>query len=258
MSEADSGGLSSDDVVVLGPLTDASNVTLQVRVNEVAAVYKPVAGERPLHDFPPGTLARREVAAYQIATAAGWDLIPPTILREGPLGLGSVQRWVDSSIPERSALTAFRPAEMPQDWLAVLAAEAENGDDLLIAHPDDPVLRSFAVLDVVLNNADRKASHLVHATGRGWRGIDHGLCLHAEEKLRTVLWGWAGDPLPEADRRRLEQLSSVLDHPRAPRWTELLEPDEVAAVADRVAALLDDGHHPLPPQDRYPLPWPLW
>jgi uncharacterized repeat protein (TIGR03843 family) len=240
---------------------DASNLTVRVRVGTGgAAVYKPVAGERPLHDFPLGSLAGREVAAYRLSRLGGWDLVPLTLLREGPLGPGAVQAWVDQSeaepVPASGLVDIVAPGEVRPGWLPVAQARGEDGRPLLVVHADDPVLRSVTVLDAVLNNADRKASHLLRdRSGRLW-GIDHGLCLHGEDKLRTVFWGWAGEPLPDADVQRLGRLRAGLGG--SSRWDGLLTGPEVRALARRVDVLLETGRHPEPPSDRYPLPWPLW
>src|SRR5690606_34022823 len=165
-------------------LGDASNLTVRVAVDGAGhAVYKPVSGERPLHDFPLGSLARREVAAYRVSALGGWDLVPRTVLRDGPLGPGALQQWVDRApggedLPAGGLVAVVPPEELEPGWLPVVGARTEDGRPLLVVHADDPVLRSVTVLDAVLNNADRKASHLLRdASGRLW-GIDHGLCLH--------------------------------------------------------------------------------
>lgn len=255
---------------VEGVLRDASNLTLKVRLGDGdggtagAAVYKPVRGERPLHDFPTGTLAGREVAAYLISAAGGWDLIPPTLLRDGPLGPGSLQWWIDqppgvTASPGAGYLEVVTPDGLPPGWRSVLQAESPEGDPLLVVHADDPALASLAVLDAVLNNADRKGSHLLRTAGDRLWGVDHGLSLHVEDKLRTVLWGWAGEPLPATDVAALAALQEALEDPA---WRDqlraVLEEGEVDAFGDRVAALVETGTFPVPPVERYPLPWPLW
>lgn len=243
-------------------LGDASNLTVRVAVGGSGrAVYKPVSGERPLHDFPVGSLARREVAAYRVSALGGWDLVPRTVLRDGPLGPGALQEWVDlapgeDELPAGGLVTVVTPEDLERGWLPVVEARTEDGRPLVVVHADDPVLRSVTVLDAVLNNADRKASHLLRdTTGRLW-GIDHGLCLHEEDKLRTVFWGWAGEPLPDPELERLERLRAALGGPDD--WDGLLTASELAALGERVDRLLAEGRHPWPPRDRYPLPWPLW
>lgn len=257
--------LSTGTLRVIEVLTDASNLTLRVSLDETgSAVYKPVSGERALHDFPAGSLAGREVASFLVSQAGGWDLVPPTVRRDGPLGPGAVQWWVeqdpqDADRPGAGLIEVFPAGAVPADWLPVLRARTEDGADVCIAHADDTALRSLAVLDVVLNNTDRKGSHLLRDTeGRLW-AIDHGICLHEQDKVRTVLWGWAGQPIPDAERDRLHRLAGALDTGRLPtELAQLLDGAEVDAIRARVSTLLDQPTHPLPPTDRYPLPWPLW
>lgn len=252
---------------VEGALPDASNLTARVlltgddgRPTGERAIYKPVRGETPLRDFPSGTLGHREVAAYEVSAAGGWDLIPCTVWREGPLGPGSVQRWVDWETagrpPGDGLLELFAGRAAPEGWLPVVRGEDAEGDPVTVAHRDSASLASLAVLDLVLNNADRKGAHLLRdAAGRVW-GVDHGLTLHAEDKLRTVLWGWAGRPLPPGDVARLERTRTAL----TPRHTvsSLVAEEEFEALLDRIGALIARPVFPEPPQDRYPLPWPLW
>lgn len=254
----------------VGVLTAASNLTLLVELHDEEgrltghrAVYKPSRGERPLADFPHGTLAAREVASYLVSAAAGLDLVPPTVLRDGPLGPGSVQWWVDQT-PERLAdpaggLVEILPVSaLDGRWLPVVDARTEEGERVVVAHADDPQLRLMAVLDVVLNNADRKAAHLTLDPLGRLRGFDHGLCLHVQDKLRTVLWGWAAAPLVAPEVAALGQLSDALTAPGRAELEPLLHPRELEALGARVAGLLSTGAFPEPPEDRYPLPWPLW
>ncbi|AXH97860.1 SCO1664 family protein [Ornithinimicrobium avium] len=263
--------LGRHDLAPVGVLTEASNLTLLVdlvdgdgRPTGHRAVYKPVRGERPLADFPAGTLAAREVAAYLVSAAAGWDLVPPTVLRDGPMGPGSVQWWVRQTEerladPSEGLVEVLTPDQLGPGWLAVVSGTGADGEDVVVAHADDPDLRSMAVLDAVLTNADRKASHLTRdVTGR-LRGFDHGLCLHAQDKLRTVLWGWAGAPLRDPDRAALRSLQEALGRPPTHAvLAGLLSAEELDALASRTGQLLAAGAMPLPPGGRYPLPWPLW
>lgn len=282
--------LSTAVLEPVGRLTQASNLTLLAELHDAAgeltghrAVYKPVRGERPLHDFPPGTLAAREAAAYLVSRFGGFDLVPPTILRDGPLGVGSVQWWVEQE-PERlvdpsgGLVEVLDPSELGPGWLPVVNGEGEDGREVVVVHADDARLRRMAVLDVLLNNADRKAAHLtLDAAGR-LRGFDHGVSLHVDDKLRTVLWGWAGQPLDPEELALVEQLVEALSgageavtvQPRgagvggedgtAERalLEDLLATAEVDALLARAQALLESGTFPTPPEARYPLPWPLW
>lgn len=195
---------------------------------EMAAVYKPGRGERPLWDFG-DHLYRREVAAYEVSTASDWDLVPETVIRtEGPLGEGSLQRFV--------------PSDFEQHYFTLLEDDA-NRDRL----------RSICAFDVVVNNADRKSGHCLHGEdGKIW-AIDNGLCFHEEPKLRTVIWDFAGDALPEDAVEALTKLDDAL-----PASLEsLLDPDEIEAIRRRVRALLKKGKLPGVPSGGPHYPWPL-
>ncbi|MGV9270602.1 SCO1664 family protein [Kitasatospora sp. NPDC003701] len=250
-------------LTVHGRLTDASNAALYCSVTldgpdgpTAQAVYKPVAGERPLWDFPDGTLAGREVAAYELAAATGWAPIPPTVLRDGPHGPGMVQLWVEPD-PQADPLLALQDPRGAEDgWLPIVRAEVGDGRTALLVHPDDERLRRLAVLDAVLNNADRKGGHLIAAADGRIYGIDHGVTFNTEGKLRTLLWGWAGAPLTAEALEVLgglaEQLDGALGELLAPHLTAA----ELTATRERVAELLRTGRHPLPSQDWPSIPWP--
>jgi uncharacterized repeat protein (TIGR03843 family) len=225
-------------------------------------VYKPGSGERPLWDFPPHTLAQRETAAYAVAAALGWPIVPPTVLREGPVGAGSVQWWVGEpeEVPEPGAgLIEILPAgRVPRGWLSVLDAEGGDGRPVVLAHADDPVLRRMALFDAVTNNTDRKAGHILrHASGRVY-GVDHGLTFNLDDKLRTVLWGWAGDPLGDEATGALDQLATDLlgDSPLRQELDDLLDPPEIERTARRVTMLLRRGRYPSRPHGWGAVPWP--
>lgn len=256
--------LTFGEIEIEGRLVDASNVVLlgKLELDDilVRVIYKPVSGERPLWDFPEGTLAQREAAAFVISAVGGWNLVPPTVLREGPLGSGSVQLWVDAVAGgTRTLIDVVTPAALAPGWLPVFEAERSDGTEVVVAHADRPDLASVAVFDVVINNADRKGSHLVvDRSGSLW-GFDHGLSAHTQPKLRTVLWGWVGQPLPEADVVRLEALAGWLSNPRSPvsrTLKELLSPAEVDAVCRRMAGLLTTGLFPGPRGVGPAVPWP--
>ena len=194
-----------------------------------ACIYKPVMGERPLGDFPDLTLARREVAAFLVSRATGWDLVPPTVLREGPFGEGMVQLWIR--------------ADGTVDPVALVVEE-------------DPRLRRMAVFDAVVNNTDRKAGHLVPVPGGHVYGVDHGVTFSPVPKLRTVLWAWRGQPFTDAERAVLVALCEGVDGPLGEALRALLDPIEVAATARRLDRLLADGRFPQPDPRRPALPWP--
>jgi uncharacterized repeat protein (TIGR03843 family) len=233
---------------------------------QTRAIYKPAVTERPLWDFPDGTLAHREVAAYAVSEAGGWGLVPPTILREGPAGHGSFQQWIESPVAtegeaDAALLAILPPDEVADGWLPVLDAQGPAGEPVVVAHADRPDLASAAVFDAVVNNADRKGSHLLlDAAGHLW-GFDHGVTFHSEPKLRTLLWGWAGRSLPESDLARLESVHQALsdaDSELSRQLTSLLLADEVAALRHRVVALLDSGRFPRPRDEGPAIPWPPW
>ena len=243
-----------------GRLLDASNTTLRAVVTKggvrARCVYKPVRGERPLWDFPDGTLAGREVAAYLVAAATGWNLVPPTVLRDGPLGVGACQLWIDEPA-DAEPLVGFVPAQqVPDGWRPVAAARDDAGRPYVLAHADDPRLARLAVFDAVINNADRKGGHvLVAADGRVY-GVDHGVCFHVDDKLRTVLWGWAGQPLPAEAPPVLARLRAALDSSLGAALAAHLTPAETAALRQRVDRLLATRRFPEPGGDWPALPWP--
>ena len=224
--------LAEGDIEVVGRLPWSSNHTFLATCvlgdEETAAVYKPGRGERRLWDFPEGVY-RREVAAYELSGALGWDLVPETVERDdAPLGPGSLQRFV--------------AADFSQHHFTLVEDEA---------HHDQ--LRAICAFDIVANNADRKSGHcLLGEDGRVW-AIDNGLCFHPEPKLRTVIWEFAGEPLPAG---LVDDLARVAERP--PDALEpLLSRREISAVGQRAAALLKAGRFPVPDPDTYHYPWPL-
>ncbi|MEK6720011.1 MAG: SCO1664 family protein [Chloroflexota bacterium] len=201
---------------------DGTPVTIEV-------VYKPTAGERPLHDFPPGTLTRREVAAFLVSEATGWGIVPPTVLRDGLFGEGMVQAWVH---PDPDA-----------DVIAMIVG-------------DDERLRAIAVFDAMINNTDRKGGHLLPLPSGHVHGVDHGVCFSPQPKLRTVLWAWRGLPLSPIELAVIQRVRTELDGALGGSLMSLLTRYEVAATIERVDALLRDGRFPEPPTDWPAVPWP--
>lgn len=225
--------LESGEMEVLGLLPYASNATLLVELaqDELSglAVYKPRRGERPLWDFPSGTLCLREFAAAAVDAALGWGLVPPTVLRDGPAGFGAVQLFVEEE-------------------------EMCDPHELLASRPDD--LRRVALFDVLVNNADRKAGHLLlDAAGHLW-SIDHGICFHDEPKLRTIIWAFEGDPLPDALERDVERLLS--NESLFAVLRDLLASEEVDAFCRRIDRVLRTRRYPSPGPGRHHVPWPPW
>ena len=217
---------------VLGRFRNASNATLlATTATGQLVVYKPERGQRPLHDFDCRTLPVREVLTFEISVAAGLDSVPETRQVEGPFGPGSAQQFVEEN-------EQFDPAP-------------------LINRADDR-LWPVATLDLLINNADRKAGHVIaDRSGHLWC-IDHGVTLHSDPKLRTVMWGFSGLPLPINMVAAVQRLEDELDHRLHARATQLLTEREADALAERVRDLLSDPVHPFPPTDRPPLPWPVW
>lgn len=274
------GLLTGGELTVEGRLVVASNVTLLGTVahggRRARCVYKPVAGERPLWDFPDGTLARREAAAYLVSEAAGWHVVPPTVLRpDGPAGAGMCQLWLDQ--PEHGAsddgtdtswIDVVPPERIPRGSLPILEGVGADGSPVILVHDDHPGLRRLALFDVVINNADRKGGHVL-AGGRvqidGGEplelaeivGVDHGVSFHEEPKLRTVLWGWAGEALTQQEYGDLQRLREHIDGSLGAQLAELLSEAERAACAERITHLLDAGQLP-EPHGRMPVPWPAF
>ena len=210
--------LTNGEIDVVGRLVNASNASLYCRVGEVFAIYKPIAGERPLWDFPDGHLAWREVATYKVSEALGLNCVPTTILREGPFGTGSMQLWID---------------------------EVEDVEERYLEKSDG--LRKIALLDAVVNNTDRKVGHLLYKNGEIF-GCDHGVTFHEDFKLRTVLWQFADMALSQNEIQALSSFNLDL----APLLTER----EQQALQERIANLLQINRFPLPPTDWPAIPWP--
>ncbi|MEU2437903.1 SCO1664 family protein [Streptomyces rubradiris] len=251
--------LAHGELTLRGRIREASNAALFCTValdgRQASCVYKPVAGERPLWDFPDGTLAGREVAAYEVSEATGWGLVPPTVLREGPYGEGMCQLWIDVH-PEAELLALVDGEEPEPGWKAVGLADVGEGRTALLVHADDARLRRLAVLDAVINNADRKGGHLLPTADGRLYGIDHGVTFNVDGKLRTLLWGWAGEPLPEEAVGVLKGLRDALDGPLGTRLATLITAAEVDATRARVDTLLTSGRHPEPSGDWPAIPWP--
>lgn len=276
---------------VLGRLADSSNGAVLVRVlggdRETLAIHKPIVFERPLWDFPTGHLAWRELAAHLVCRAAGLTLIPPTVLRDGPWGPGALQEWIGGAEEALEDLvTVCAPEDVPTGWLGVMAGEDEEGESVVLAHSAEAEVQDLALLDAVLNNTDRKGSHIVRSRGSVW-AFDHGITLGAEPKLRTVLWGWAGEALTDRHQDILGRLAAelVADDPNASdaanaadvfgsrgssgsrgsapagatlggQLAQLLEPVEIEALRERITRLRRTGRFPQPSRSWPAIPWP--
>ena len=227
--------LLQGELIVTGRLIDASNATLLAdciyKEEKIKCIYKPIAGERPLWDFPDGNLAQREYAAYLISKHGNFHLVPFTILRDGPFGPGMVQQWID--IDESVDLASFFST-------------------------DDAQLRKMALFDAVINNTDRKIGHLLPRSDGELFGCDHGVTFHHEFKLRTVLWQWAGNALTRDEEESLKDLSANLDARKIENLTSLISEIEYLALINRVDDLLKTRIFPMPSQDWPAIPWPAF
>jgi len=249
--------LAEAELVVEGRLVDASNATLLCTVDGRRCVYKPVAGERPLWDFPAGSLAGREIAAFEVDRLLGWEFIPLTLWRAvGPAGAGMVQEWCEeSSIGEIVTVTPLD--DVPTGWRVVVEARDPSGSPVALAHADIDTLQRLSILDAIINNGDRKGGHILTLPGGVVRAVDHGVAFHPENRLRTVLWGWAGESLPADIALDLRALRRTLGDvvPDVDRW---LSTEESRALRARVDALLKAGSFPEPSEEWPAIPWPVF
>jgi hypothetical protein len=234
--------LREGEIQLIGRLLGSTNHAMLGRVTRTCpppeapvsldAVYKPTAGERPLDDFPDGTLGRREVAAFLVSEAIGWGIVPPTVLRDGPFGEGALQAWIDID---------------PSVDIVGMVVE------------DDPRLRRIAVFDAAVNNTDRKGGHLLPVRGGSHvYGVDHGVCFSTYPKLRTVLWGWRGTKFAEEELEGLRRVADGLRGDLARELAPLLSRAEISGTRRRVDELLERGRFPFPRGDWPAVPWPAF
>jgi uncharacterized repeat protein (TIGR03843 family) len=219
----------TSEIVVTGRLVDASNATLfghLIDDENFKIIYKPIAGERPLWDFPSGSLANREVAAYIFSELFDFNIVPRTVLREGPYGLGMVQEWKSNSQP----------------------------DNLIdIGQSDHPDLRKMAIFDALINNGDRKYGHLLILENAQIQGCDHGVTFHVEDKLRSVLWQFAGSPFSQSE---ISLIKEIIKFDLTSALGDYLNTEEIAAITLRAEQLAKESSLPLPATDRPAIPWP--
>jgi uncharacterized repeat protein (TIGR03843 family) len=217
----------SGDLEIIGRLVDASNASLLCKLpNELKVIYKPIAGERPLWDFPDGNLASREVAAFYISEVGEFSVVPKTVLREGPFGIGAIQQWIETS---------------------------EAADVIAMAQSDNPQIRNLALFDIVINNADRKFGHILITPDEQIFGCDHGVSLHEENKLRTVIWQFAEQKLTLEEIAKLRDLLSNVD---LKYLVQFLSTEEIEAFLRRVRNLIEDGRFSSPNPNWPAVPWP--
>lgn len=243
------------ELEITGRIMPASNATFLGDLDGVQVVYKPVAGERPLWDFPTGTLAGREVASYLVSEATGWGVVPETWIGDGPRGPGMVQRWQDVD-PEQEAVTLVPADEVPEGLLHVLDGLGADERPVSLVHEDTAALRRMAVLDLVLNNADRKGGHVLAMPDGHRHGVDHGLTFHDEPKLRTVLWGWIGRELDAEERAGVERARDAVAGDLAGPLLGLVTEAELEATLRRCDRLLARGTFPPPDPGSAVVPWP--
>ena len=221
--------LLSQSMRVVGRLIDASNATLLAEIESdnqtQKVIYKPVAGEKPLWDFQDGNLAHREYCAFLLSNRAGFDLVPNTVLRDGPFGFGMVQEWIDTD---------------------------EEIDIINFGQSDDSQLKRMAIFDAIINNTDRKYGHLLYKEGK-LLGCDHGVTFHSEDKLRTVIWQFSGEKIDKQEMFLIES-ASALDYPNL--FESYLTQDEIAAIYERINQLLKSGRFPSPSENWPAIPWP--
>ena len=261
--------LRRGELTVIGRIRSASNATFLCEAEwagqRTHCVYKPVAGEQPLWDFPDGTLAGREIAAYLVSESMGWNIVPHTIIRDGPAGRGMVQLWIEE--PDDSSadiehttpdpVDLFPAGKVPSGYLPVLRAYDYSGDEVTLVHSDDVRLFRMAVFDVLINNADRKGGHILIGLDGNTYGVDHGVSLHVDDKLRTVLWGWAGKPIDDDTLAAVEKLRTALRDALGEALRAHITRHEIVALRRRAEALLDNPVMPTPDRRR-PIPWPAF
>lgn len=250
--------LVTGELTLTGRITTASNATFFGSIGDTAVVYKPIAGEKPLWDFPDGCLAHREVAAYLVSETFGWNIVPRTWLRDGPFGEGMVQLWQETD-PDQNPVDLIALDELPETgWKQVLEGQDELGQTVALVHEDTPPLRRMAVFDVVVNNADRKGDHILATIDGHRHGVDHGLTFHSDHKLRTVLWGWLGEALSAEELEGIDRVSDALHDELGRELADLLTPEEVASLAARCARFRSAGSFPAPSGRMSAVPWPLF
>ncbi len=246
---------------VVGRIMPASNHTFLARLGEDGpqCVYKPCSGERPLWDFTDGTLAEREYAAWVVSDHLGWNVVPPTVLRAGPAGPGMVQLWmepVESAPGTPDPVDVLPEGTVPAGFLHVLDAAGARDEPVMLVHEDSAPLRRMAIFDIITNNTDRKGGHVLPMADGHRYGVDHGVCFHTEDKLRTVLWGWAGQRLTEPERAGVESVVAGLEGDLCAALEPLLTEREIHAVGRRCERLLSSGVFPMASSGWPSIPWP--
>ena len=255
MTDALAGDPLCGQLTLHGRVMPASNATFVGEIDGMRVVYKPIAGERPLWDFPDGTLAGREVAAYLVSEALGWDVVPRTIVRDGPHGPGMVQVWQEPD-PAQSPVDLVPAGGTPAGFRHVFDGVDAHDRKVSLVHEDTTALRLMAVFDVLVNNADRKGGHVLPMTDGHRYGVDHGLTFHVDPKLRTVLWGWLGERLREEEQSGVRRVLAAAGGALGDDLSEHVTTEEIEAFGRRCRALLAADELPSP-RDEWPvIPWP--
>lgn len=255
MDRADVRGVPQGTLTLRGRVMAASNATFVGEIDHVRVVYKPISGERPLWDFPDGSLAGREVASAKVSDALGWRVVPPTVMGDGPHGPGMVQLWCEPD-PEQDPVDLVAADAVPPNVCHVLDGLDGLDQPVALVHERSDALRRMAIFDVITNNSDRKGGHVLPMTDGHRYGVDHGLTFHTDPKLRTVLWGWAGERVPDDDLVSVARLVDALEGALGEELGFLVTGDEVAATVDRCRLLMERGVMPVP-DGRWPaIPWP--
>jgi len=245
------------ELELVARIPSASNAAFLASIGNTAVIYKPSAGEKPLWDFPDGDLAQRERAAYLVSEALGWGIVPPTVLRDGPFGAGMVQLWREPAEVPHAVELASPDTPPGAAHRRVFEVIGEPDFPVAILHEDSPALRRIAVFDAMINNADRKGGHILEMADGHRHGVDHGLAFHVDDKLRTVLWGWAGDELTDAELTGVSRVRTALSGRLGTALAELISPYELEMLDLRCELLLSDGAFPAPRGSWHVVPWPL-
>ena len=246
------------ELVIQGRITVASNATFLCSIGDTSVVYKPISGEKPLWDFPDGDLASRERAAYLVSESFGWNIVPHTWIRDGPLGTGMVQLWQDVD-PDQSAVDLVASDEIPDEgWCFVFDGSDQHDRPVSLIHEDSTALRRMAVFDAVTNNADRKGGHVLEMVDGHRYGVDHGLTFHVEHKLRTVLWGWLGEEFTRDELDGLDRVRDELAGELGEQLAGLITTEEIGAFAGRLDRLRRKRTFPEPRGYMPATPWPLF
>ncbi len=259
MSERVVSSLHVGEIEIRGRIMPASNQTFLGELVDgeraTPVVYKPRSGERPLWDFPDGSLADREYAAWLVSDALGWDVVPPTVLRDGPRGVGMVQLWCEPD-PQIDAVDLVAEGSVPTGFRHVLDAFDGQDRPCSLVHEDSEPMRRMAIFDAVVNNTDRKGGHVLAMSNGHRYGVDHGICFHVDDKLRTVLWGYSGEPLSDDEAEAVRVLQDGLGGDLAATLGEHLTGEEIARTRRRARQLLASGVLPVSHGGWPSIPWP--